>query len=163
MEHAGLGPSGSLLGRRQNVLLFRMPGDSHPTPYAVSRTELSLSEIAINMDTFSLCVDLAKDLFSKFPPQYITKQIKSIGYFTELYKDRISDLFKLLEVQFVCPRQVKGDTSKYQLGYPKRSCNAATALSFLRYRDNSVVSDRVSIFANLCDYDYRLHVIELEK
>lgn len=144
-------------------LLFRMPSNSHLTPYSVSRMDLSLSEIAINMDTFAICIYWAKELFTKRPPQYATELIPSIGDFAQHNKDRISDLFQSLEVQFIRPRQAEGGFSKYQLSYPKRSCNAAAALSFLRYRDNTVVPDRVSIFANLCDYDYRLDMAEVEK
>lgn len=50
-----------------------------------------------------------------------------------------------------------------RFGRPKRTCNAAAAFSLLRYRDNYEVSDRLSIFANLCDYDYRLDLSKITR
>ncbi len=60
-------------------------------------------------------------------------------------------------------KHIDNSYSQVRLGWPKRSCNAAGALTYLRYRDNSVISDRLSIFANLCDYDYRLETAEVIK
>lgn len=45
----------------------------------------------------------------------------------------------------------------------RQSCNAAQAFRFLDYRSNSFFLDRVSILANLCNYEYRIdsRVLEL--
>lgn len=45
----------------------------------------------------------------------------------------------------------------------RRTCNAATALTFLKSRFNSCPADRVAIVANLCDYEVRLNTVELGK
>lgn len=144
-------------------LLFKKPCNSHVSPYPVVRTDLSLSDIAVNMDDFALCIDSAEELFTNRPPQYAEEVLPSIRDIAQHNKHRISQLFQRLKVQFIRPRLTNGSSSKYRFGHAKRSCNAAAALSFLRYRKNSIVSDRVSIFANLCDYDYRLDMVEVER
>jgi hypothetical protein len=144
-------------------LLFNKPSKSRVSPDSVARTDLSISEIAINMDDFALCIDWAQELFTQHPPRYAAELIPSIENFAHDNKDRIFNLFKTLEVQFIRPRLTDASSAKYRFGHPKRSCNAAAALSFLRYRENLIVSDRVFIFANLCDYDYRLDMAEIER
>ena len=41
-------------------------------------------------------------------------------------------------------------------------CNGAQALSYLKRRQNSVVTDRLAIMANLCQYDVRLDALALD-
>ena len=45
----------------------------------------------------------------------------------------------------------------------RKSCSAAVALSFLRYRKHSRLPDRLAIIANMCDYPVRLDTREIEK
>ena len=144
-------------------LLFNKLSGSRVNPESVARTDLSISEIAINMDDFALCIDWAEELFTQHPPRSAAEMIPSIENFAQDNKERISNLFKTLKVQFIRPRLTDASSSKYRFGHPKRSCNAGAALSFLRYRENLIVSDRVFIFANLCDYDYRLDMAEVER
>ena len=54
-------------------------------------------------------------------------------------------------------------TYRAGLARPRRSCNAAVALSYLRLRENTQVSDRLAIMANLCNCDVRLNTIEIKK
>jgi hypothetical protein len=143
------------------VLLFQKSDNSPAISSSIMQSDISVSEIAINMDDFAFCVDWAKELFTQRAPQYARDVIPSVDDYTQRNKDHIFNIFNKLLVQFILPRPAEGISSRYQFGWPKRSCNAATALSFLRYRGNSVVSDRASIFANLCDYDYRLDMVEV--
>lgn len=57
-------------------------------------------------------------------------------------------------------------TSRYDItmggNRRKDPCNAAVAVSFLRHRDNGIVSDRLAIVANLCEYELRLDGSALE-
>ncbi|KAJ3577206.1 hypothetical protein NPX13_g3365 [Xylaria arbuscula] len=46
---------------------------------------------------------------------------------------------------------------------PRDVCSAATAISFLRYRDNSVPADRLAIIANMCGYELRLNPAAIQK
>lgn len=46
---------------------------------------------------------------------------------------------------------------------PRRICNAAVALNYLRLRDLFRVADKLAIVANLCGYIFRLNTNELEK
>lgn len=43
------------------------------------------------------------------------------------------------------------------------ACNAAAALHYLSRRHNSVVSDRLAIMANLCNFETRLDALELDE
>lgn len=54
-------------------------------------------------------------------------------------------------------------TYRAGLARPRRSCNAAVALSYLRLREDTQVSDRLAAIANLCNYDVRLNPIEIRK
>ncbi|OCK76474.1 hypothetical protein K432DRAFT_396401 [Lepidopterella palustris CBS 459.81] len=44
---------------------------------------------------------------------------------------------------------------------PRDVCDAATALSFLRFRENNIPADRLAIVANLCGYELRLNTASL--
>ncbi|KAK3352871.1 heterokaryon incompatibility protein-domain-containing protein [Lasiosphaeria hispida] len=146
------------------LLLFRRPEDTLPVAGSgIFLPHISLSEVAIYMDDLSSCVGWASELYTHRAPVYARELDPDIDKYAQKHEAQISMLFRTLATQFVPPTKAEGSFSKYRIGYPKRSCNAAAALSFLRYRDNLVVSDRASIFANLCDYDYRLDMAEVSK
>ncbi|KAI0837772.1 heterokaryon incompatibility protein-domain-containing protein [Hypoxylon sp. FL0890] len=46
---------------------------------------------------------------------------------------------------------------------PRRTCNAAVALTYLHLRGLERVVDKLAIIANICSYDRRLNTVELEK
>lgn len=46
---------------------------------------------------------------------------------------------------------------------PRRNCNAAVALTYLRLRGLQRVADKLAILANICDYHVRLDTTEIEK
>ncbi|KAJ4191745.1 hypothetical protein NW767_010893 [Fusarium falciforme] len=46
---------------------------------------------------------------------------------------------------------------------PRRTCNAAVALTFLKLRGLLRVPDKLAILANMCGYHVRFNTIELEK
>ncbi|KAF2238302.1 hypothetical protein EV356DRAFT_303724 [Viridothelium virens] len=48
-------------------------------------------------------------------------------------------------------------------GNRRLACNAAAAVSYLNRRENAVISDRIAIMANLCDYKKRLDTMELDR
>ncbi|KAK0715973.1 hypothetical protein B0H67DRAFT_582114, partial [Lasiosphaeris hirsuta] len=145
-------------------LLFRRPENTLPVGgSSLFMPHISLSEIAIQMDDLSSCVGWANELYTRRAPVYARELDPGIDKYAQKHEAQIAMLFRKLVTQFVPPTKAEGSFSKYRIGYPKRSCNAAAALSFLRCRDNLVVSDRASIFANLCDYDYRLDMAEVGK
>lgn len=145
-------------------LLFGAEGDwSSVEQYSIIRSDLSVSQLAVQMDSFATCVAWTRELFTQHIPTYVREMVPSAEDFTKDNEDHIQELFERLLVQFVHPVRGDAKNSQYRIGSPKRSCNAAAALSFLRQRENSVVSDRVSIFANMRDYDFRLDVPEISR
>lgn len=46
---------------------------------------------------------------------------------------------------------------------PRRNCNAAVALTYLRLRGLQRVADKLAILANICDYHVRLDTTQIEK
>jgi len=63
------------------------------------------------------------------------------------------------------PEFPKTSIVEWSIGGSKQrdTCSAAMALAFLRYRENTVVSDRLAIIANMCGYEKRLDTMGLEK
>ena len=55
------------------------------------------------------------------------------------------------------------DVNAEYYGGDRTTCNASEAMWYLSRRLNTVVSDRLAILANLCDYDVRLNADALEK
>ena len=141
-------------------LLFEQVGSGPAVePCGILRSDLATGQVVVHMDSFTSCVSWARELFTQCPPAYIRAVLPAT-------EDRVADssieeLFSLLSIQFV--PALAGD-ERIAIGWqPRRSCCAAAALSFLRHRDNSVVEDRLSIFANMCDYDYRLVIPEVTR
>jgi hypothetical protein len=136
-----------LLRRAPNIITKGLPG--------VSQT-LSVTEVVIHMDLFLAIIDHAKHFLLHLPLSVATQRI--------FLERRTAILQKLGEFP---PGEERAMEAKwnYALGKtrPRRSCNAAVAVSYLRTRDNTVISDRLAIIANLCNYEYRLNTMEVEK
>jgi len=142
-------------GPRMCLLLRRAPNVTTKGLPGVSQT-LSVTEVVIHMNSFLAIVDHAKHFLLHLPLSVDTPR--------NFIERRTAIMQKLGEFP---PGEERAMEAKwnYALGKtrPRNSCNAAVALSYLRTRDNTVVSDRLAIIANLCNYEYRLNTIEVEK
>lgn len=58
---------------------------------------------------------------------------------------------------------VKATTISAGTSKPRRTCNAAVALTFLKLHNLLRVPDKLAILANMCGYHVRFNTIELEK
>ena len=142
-------------GPRMCLLLKRTPNITTRGLPGVSQT-LSITEVVIRMDALLGIIDHAKHFLLRLP--------LSIDTPVEFLERRRAVLQKLEEFP---PGEERAMEARWNhpMGTtrPRRSCNAAVAVSYLRLRDNSVVSDRLAIIANLCNYEYRLNTLEVEK
>ncbi|PVH81654.1 hypothetical protein DL98DRAFT_571010 [Cadophora sp. DSE1049] len=142
-------------GPRMVLLFQHAPGISMSGHRTISTT-LSVSEIAVHFDSFIILVDYATG--------FLTRSLAALAITDDLAQRRLSLLqqFKMLP-----PGDERSINIKwtYRVGSarPRRSCNAAVALSYLRTRGNTHIPDRLAIMANLCNYDVRLNTIEIEK
>lgn len=106
--------------------------------------EKSFTEICVNFETLHDCLKIA----SRVP---------------ELVGAASTDpevMEAVTKVETLCPRVNETESSFHVSVGGTRSrdtCNAATALSFLRHRENGVVVDRLAIISNLCGYELRLN------
>jgi len=143
-------------GPRMNLLLMRTPNVSVRGLPGISQT-LSMTEIVIHMDLILGMIDYARTFLSRLSLVSLPLE--------ETLARRRADLLKKFSA--FPPGDQRAMEIKWtsQLGKtrPRRSCNAAVAISFLRSRDNTVISDRLAIVANLCNYNVRLDTQEVEK
>jgi len=142
-------------GPRMVLLLQHAPGILLSGHRSISAT-LSVSEIAVQFDSFIIMVDYATG--------FLTRSLAVLTLSSNLAQRRLSLLqqFKMLPPGDERSIYIKW-TYRAGLARPRRSCNAAVALSYLRLRENTQVSDRLAIMANLCNYDVRFKTIEVEK
>jgi hypothetical protein len=143
------GPRMNLLLRRTSDIIVKgLPG--------ISQT-LSMTEIVIHMDLLLAMIDHARAFLSR-----LSLVTAPLG---DSLAQRRTYLFNKLET--FPPGDQRAMEIKWtsQIGKtrPRRSCNAAVAISFLRSRDNTVISDRLAIIANLCNYEVRLDTLEVGK
>ena len=142
-------------GSRMNLLLRRTAGVSVKGVAGISHI-LSVTEIVIHMDTLLMVFTYAHAFFSKLC--LITQEQEPLN-------NRCVVLLKLLrnilhgEERFI---ECKW-TNQSEDNRPRRSCNAAVAVTYLHSRDNTRIADRLAIIANLCDNRFRLNTSEVEK
>lgn len=136
-----------LLPRNPNMVIPQLPG--------ISRI-LSMTEIVIHMDTLLMIFDHSAHFLKHID--------ESTAIPPSLERRRAVILEKL---QNFPPGDERSTKLKWSMpmgqSKPRRSCNAAVALSYLRSRDNTIISDRVAILANLCNYEIRLNIEEIEE
>ncbi|KAH6715572.1 heterokaryon incompatibility protein-domain-containing protein [Leptodontidium sp. MPI-SDFR-AT-0119] len=136
-----------LLQRSPEVIIEGLPG--------ISKT-LSVSEVALHLDLFIMLIDYATG--------FLLKSLTTLPITNNLTQKRLSLLRQFRRFSPGDERSLEPKwTHRAGLAQPRRSCNAAVALSYLRTRDNTHVPDRLAILANLCNYDIRLNTIQVEK
>ncbi|KAL2068075.1 hypothetical protein VTL71DRAFT_16173 [Oculimacula yallundae] len=142
-------------GPRMVLLLQHAPEISTEGLPCISET-LSVSEIVLHLDQFIVMIDYAN--------WFLTKSPTSLPTTHDLTQKRFAIL---REFRKFPPGDMRSMESKWAhragSARPRRTCNAAVALSYLRTRDNTHVPDRLAILANLCNYEIRLNTIEVER
>ena len=137
---------------QEYILLFPRSKGIKTSGWCLVCHDLSFTDIAIDLRNMKACLDLA------------------IKYFRSRYS--ASQTSENLELQKVLSQlrwfqpQVRPSHSFIPWindQKPRRTCNAAVALSYLKVRDNHRVADRLAIIANMCDYNLRLNTARLEE
>ena len=134
------------------ILLFPRAKEMAVRGWSLICHDLSLTEIGIKLDILQRCIKQSVGLFTPKPdssipiklPEWI-EALKRLTWFQPETSTRHMFNFWINDAK------------------PRRTCNAAVAMSFLEHRDNDRVADRLAILANLCDYSLRLNTVELEK
>ncbi|OCL15254.1 hypothetical protein AOQ84DRAFT_224322 [Glonium stellatum] len=134
------------------ILLFPRAEDVTIMDWSLICHEISSTDVAIRLDLMDRCVS------------------ESIAFFNELPQGspaiKLEDWKSTLDrLRWFHPRMRPSTTINFDIEdfKPRRTCNAAVALSFLRDRNNSLTADRLAIIANLCNYRLRLDTAKLEK
>ena len=127
--------------------------------------ELSLSEIAIQLDIITQCIkSCSHHVSASIRNQIAVADTPSTGRTSKsTATPSSSELKKTLErIELFHPSIPTGSTS-YMMNESrlKRICNAAVALTYLRLRDLYSVADKVAIVANMCGYALRLDTMRL--
>ncbi|KAK0619669.1 heterokaryon incompatibility protein-domain-containing protein [Immersiella caudata] len=103
------------------------------------------SEICVDFHVLFTCLKLAANIIERARP------------------DGNTLAQTLHKVSWLHPEFPRVSMVEWSIGGSKQrdTCSAATALAFLRYRENTVVSDRLAIIANMCGYEKRLDTVGL--
>jgi len=139
------------------------------------------SHTALNMDFLNSCIFLTQQFFTLYSKGIFDEHEVAVEFMRKT-GTQLFTVLDQLQLQFIRnPPDDPMDPERSEIGFEhpdglgnskigwsrlgamKRSCNAAMALTYLRYRDNTVISDRLSIFANLCNYEYRLNTQAVEQ
>ncbi|KAL0257628.1 hypothetical protein SLS55_006791 [Diplodia seriata] len=132
------------------TLLFPKAKNVNVRGWTLVCHEMSLTEIAIKLDILQECLRISTACVQHFLREKITKG--------ESHWRKTLD-----KLRWFHPERPKHGMNFWVNDFkPRRTCNAAVALSYLKTRENSRVVDRVAIVANLCGYDYRLNTTELD-
>ena len=144
-------------------LLFPCASSVDVRGFRFVQSRVSQNDLLITLDTIQLLFERSIPLLSS------TLRGGSIGTKdAETGTGEGDSQFTLRRIKFLQPQmlsrfreivQTAGDSVHGSI----RTCGAATALSLLRYRELSVLADKVAIVANMCGYHVRLHAEELEK
>ncbi|GAP92134.1 putative heterokaryon incompatibility [Rosellinia necatrix] len=139
--------------------------------------KVSLSELAVDIGTLRRCLHIACGMIQEAmgPAKPATPRGRTRGERLQRRKPKrgqgqgsgvpSADTAMALErVLYFHPGNVEASASVWiNNSKPRRTCSAATALTYLRLRDLGRVADKLAIVANLCDYHLRLNTTELEK
>lgn len=128
--------------------------------------EMSLSEIAIQLDVVVSCIKSCFGHVSATLKQQIAASQKP-SQTNEQPRVSSSELSKTLERIVLFhpeePRSASSMTVRINTSRTKRTCSAAVALTYLRLRDLQCVADKLAIVANMCGYSLRLNTEKLEE
>lgn len=129
--------------------------------------ELSLSEIAIQLDIITQCIkSCSHHVSANIRNQISVADTQDTGRTSKpTATPSSSELKKTLErIELFHPSKPRQTASpNYMINQSrlKRVCNAAVALTYLRLRDLYFVADKVAIVANMCGYALRLNTMKL--
>jgi hypothetical protein len=113
---------------------------------------MSLTEISIQLDIFDKCLRKSLAFFRTSPSTRPPTKVKD-------WKKTVDRL------QWCYPLEQKSASFDFWINdmKPRRTCKAATALSFLRPRNCSRQADWLTIIADLSNFEVRLNTFKLEK
>ena len=134
------------------TILFPKAKDMAVEGWNLVCQDLSLTEIAINLHYLHKCIDRSAGFFNPQPGSSIPVKLPRWAVTLE----RLSSFLPEAHSTHMFAFWIGGSKNR-------RTCNAAVAWSFLKYRDNDRVADKLAILANLCDYTLRLNTVELER
>jgi len=112
--------------------------------------ELSQSEVAIKLavvqDCLRICTSLTSPHLSRLPGTEASKRqtMKRLQFFHPIGSQSPTGVFALNDK-------------------PRRTCNEAVAVTYLKLRQLVRVADKLAIVANLCGFDLRLNTIKVER
>ncbi|KAH8589924.1 hypothetical protein B0O99DRAFT_676412 [Bisporella sp. PMI_857] len=136
---------------RNMILLFPRGKNIDLSGWSLICHDSSLTEMAIRLDIVRQCLSQSRSFFTS--SQYRHVKIKD------------PEWHKTLEtLRWFHPKPKPSHSVDVWVNEnkPRRTCNAAVAMSFLKSRQNDRVADRLAIIANLCDYSLRLNTSKLE-
>ncbi|RMJ15404.1 hypothetical protein CDV36_004942 [Fusarium kuroshium] len=132
--------------------------------------EWSRSELAIRLDAMQTCFRICTPLIRALVPELRTKTqprpVKGQGPAdgTTRQEERTDPELTLKRMEAFHPEEPEKATTMFGgNNKPRRTCNAAVALTYLKLRGLLRVPDKLAILANMCDYHVRFNTIELEK
>ena len=134
------------------ILIFPRAKEVAVKGWSLICQDLSFTEIAIRLDILQKCMKQSVGFFTRKPGNSLPV--------------RLPDWAETLKrLDWFQPEPRGHHLFNFYIGGSKnrRTCNAAVAWSFLKYRENDRVADKLAILANLCDYSLRLNTVELEK
>ena len=133
------------------ILLFPQGENIDLRQWSLICHDSSLTEMAIRLDILQECLSQSRSFF--ISPQYRHVKIKDPNWHQTLEK-----------LRWFHPKPKVSHSFNFWLdgNKPRRTCNAAVAMSFLKSRQNDRMADRVAIIANLCDFSLRLNTSYLE-
>jgi hypothetical protein len=146
------------------IMLFPRLPHIDVKSWALVCHEMSLSEIAIQLDVVVSCIrscfghvsaTLKRQIAASNKPSKPNEKPQVHSSELKRTLERII-LFHPEEPQNAAPMTITINTSR-----TKRTCNAAVALTYLRLRDLQCVADKLAIVANMCGYALRLDTEKL--
>lgn len=134
------------------ILLFPRAKDVSVKGWSLICHDRSLTEISIQLDILQSCLEQSSAFFTSSPQTRISTKLPRWA--------ETLDQLRWFQPKDKLPHSVNIWINDFK---PRRTCNAAMALCFLKRRNNDRVADRLAIIANLCNYRLRLNTVKLEK
>ncbi|KAI1389582.1 heterokaryon incompatibility protein-domain-containing protein [Hypoxylon trugodes] len=156
------------------VLLFPRADNVNVPSWLLICHELSQSELAMQLDTVQSCLRICAPMIQPMVSSILyTKENGARKYGAGREKrfkdqnalgnaDEIRETVK--RINFFHPvSPTQSGKLWINNSKPRRTCNAAMALTYLQMRDLERVADKLAIVANICNYDFRVNTSELDK
>ncbi|KAI1427001.1 heterokaryon incompatibility protein-domain-containing protein [Xylaria sp. FL1777] len=154
------------------ILLFPRVENVDAARWLLICHELSQSELAIQLDAIQRCLEACHQLLGPLilqtlqgkPARCRRGRARGRGKEQRLLGQKEEIQATMRRLQFFHPRHLSHPwTFWVNNSKPRRTCNAATALSYLQTRDLLRVVDKTAIVANICGYDFRVNASKLEE